>query len=121
MLGGGCGEQLALWIINGRPDLHMYSYDVRRFTLEQMQDVAWAKERSHESYATNYATVFPNDQFLAGRNFQTGPFHEVNIFSSLLHYNYFSYFYRNYLMLIAFLKKYRDGKDLGGSLNRDRM
>lgn len=77
MLGGGCGEQLALWIINGRPDLHMYMCDVRRFTLEQMRDLNWAKERSHESYATNYSTVFPNDQFLAGRNFQTGPFHEV--------------------------------------------
>lgn len=77
MLGGGCGEQLALWIINGRPDLHMYSYDIRRFTLEEMKNIDWVKERSHESYATNYGIVFPNDQFLAGRNFQTDPFHEV--------------------------------------------
>lgn len=77
MLGGGCGEQLALWIINGRPDLHMYSYDIRRFTLDEMRNVDWVKERSHESYATNYSIAFPNDQFLAGRNFQTDPFHEV--------------------------------------------
>jgi len=29
MLGGGCGEQLAHWIIQGRPELHMYAYDIR--------------------------------------------------------------------------------------------
>lgn len=77
MMGGGCGEQLALWIMNGRPDLHMYSFDIRRFTLDQMKSPDWVKERSHESYATTYNIVFPNSQFLAGRNFQTDPFHEV--------------------------------------------
>lgn len=29
MLGGGCGDQIAQWIINGRPSIHMYSCDVR--------------------------------------------------------------------------------------------
>lgn len=29
MLSGGCAEQLALWILNGQPDLHMYNYDIR--------------------------------------------------------------------------------------------
>lgn len=29
VLSGGCGEQLAKWIIHGRPDFHMYSYDIR--------------------------------------------------------------------------------------------
>jgi len=29
MLGGGCGEQMAIWITKGRPDLHMLSYDIR--------------------------------------------------------------------------------------------
>ncbi|XP_065339541.1 sarcosine dehydrogenase, mitochondrial [Cloeon dipterum] len=76
MLGGGCGEQLAQWIINGRPELAMYAYDIRRFTTEQRKDVAWAKERSHESYAKNYSIVFPHDEPLAGRNFKQGPFHK---------------------------------------------
>lgn len=31
MFGGGCGEQIALWIINGRPDKHMFKYDIRRY------------------------------------------------------------------------------------------
>lgn len=29
MLAGGCGIQMAQWIVNGRPDLHMFSYDIR--------------------------------------------------------------------------------------------
>lgn len=30
MLGGGCGQELAHWIIQGRPEKNMYSYDIRR-------------------------------------------------------------------------------------------
>lgn len=30
MLGGGCGEQIARWMINGRPDKYMFNYDIRR-------------------------------------------------------------------------------------------
>lgn len=79
MLGGGCGEQLALWIMNGRPDLHMFNYDIRRFTNKQNEAVEYATERSHESYAKNYSIVFPYDQPLAGRNFQQDPLHKEMI------------------------------------------
>uniref|UniRef100_A0A669CGN3 Sarcosine dehydrogenase n=1 Tax=Oreochromis niloticus TaxID=8128 RepID=A0A669CGN3_ORENI len=30
MLGGGCGRELAHWIIHGRPEKDMYAYDVKR-------------------------------------------------------------------------------------------
>ena len=30
MFSGGCGEQIAEWIINGRPKAHMFFYDIRR-------------------------------------------------------------------------------------------
>ena len=30
MLGGGCGQQLAYWIVHGRPEKDMHSYDIRR-------------------------------------------------------------------------------------------
>lgn len=76
MLGGGCGDQLAQWIVHGRPDLHMFDYDIRRFTPEQRKDAAWVFAKSHESYATNYDIVFPHDEHLAGRNFRQGPFHQ---------------------------------------------
>lgn len=29
MLGGGCGRELARWIVHGRPQLDMYGYDIR--------------------------------------------------------------------------------------------
>lgn len=29
MLSIACGEELAKWIINGRPELHMYKCDIR--------------------------------------------------------------------------------------------
>lgn len=73
MLGGGCAEQLAEWVINGRPSLHMFNYDIARYTDNQRTDREWAIARSHESYAKNYSIVFPNDQPLAGRNFTQDP------------------------------------------------
>ena len=30
MLGGGCGQQLASWIVHGRPEKDMHSYDIRQ-------------------------------------------------------------------------------------------
>jgi len=31
--GAGCGEELATWIIHGRPHLDMFSYDIRQAIL----------------------------------------------------------------------------------------
>lgn len=67
MLGGGCGQQLAQWIVGGRPEMHMHSYDIRRFASQLTNDNLWIRERSHESYANNYQIVFPYDEPLAGR------------------------------------------------------
>lgn len=77
MFGGGCGEQLAKWIVHGRPEFHMFNFDVRRFTASQLSDRKWAVERSHESYAENYAMVFRNAQPLAGRNFHKDALHDT--------------------------------------------
>lgn len=76
MFGGGCGEQLAEWIIHGRPEFHMFNFDIRRFTPKQMTDKKYVKERSHESYAENYAMVFAHVQPLAGRNLRKDPLHD---------------------------------------------
>ncbi|CAG9805929.1 unnamed protein product [Chironomus riparius] len=77
MLSGGCAKQLTSWIIHDRPDLHMFAYDIRRFTPRQRKAYTWAVERSHEAYAKNYSIVFPNDQPLAGRNYFQDPFHKI--------------------------------------------
>ncbi|XP_057326480.1 sarcosine dehydrogenase, mitochondrial [Microplitis mediator] len=79
MYAGGCGEQIASWIVNGRPEKHMFAYDIRRFTSDQVRDPVWANERSHEAYAKNYSIVFPHDSPLSGRNFKKDVFHNLLI------------------------------------------
>ncbi|CAH2316799.1 sarcosine dehydrogenase, mitochondrial [Pelobates cultripes] len=77
MLGGGCGKELAHWIIHGRPEKDMYGYDIRRFHHSLTNHNRWIRERSHESYAKNYSVVFPYDEPLAGRNMRKDPLHEI--------------------------------------------
>ncbi|KAG7498175.1 sarcosine dehydrogenase, mitochondrial [Solea senegalensis] len=77
MLGGGCGKELAHWIIHGRPEKDMYGYDIRRFHNSLTDNDRWIRERSHESYAKNYSVVFPFDEPLASRNMRKDPFHQV--------------------------------------------
>ncbi|XP_054545182.1 sarcosine dehydrogenase, mitochondrial isoform X6 [Talpa occidentalis] len=76
MLGGGCGQELAHWIIHGRPEKDMYGYDIRRFHHSLTDHRRWVRERSHESYAKNYSVVFPHDEPLAGRNMRTDALHQ---------------------------------------------
>lgn len=78
MYGSGCGEQIANWILKGRPDLPMFNYDIRRFTPATRINKAWITETSQEAYAKNYSIVFPHDQPLAGRNCKIDVFHEVS-------------------------------------------
>uniref|UniRef100_A0A1A8PTX8 Sarcosine dehydrogenase, mitochondrial n=3 Tax=Nothobranchius TaxID=28779 RepID=A0A1A8PTX8_9TELE len=77
MLGGGCGRELAHWIIHGRPEKDMYGYDIRRFHSSLTDNKRWIRERSHESYAKNYSVVFPFDEPLASRNMRKDPFHQI--------------------------------------------
>ncbi|XP_029466895.1 sarcosine dehydrogenase, mitochondrial isoform X2 [Rhinatrema bivittatum] len=77
MLGGGCGKELAHWIIHGRPEKDMYAYDIRRFHHSLTNNNRWIRERSHESYAKNYSVVFSYDEPLAGRNMRKDPLYEV--------------------------------------------
>ncbi|TRY74135.1 hypothetical protein DNTS_026682 [Danionella cerebrum] len=73
MLGGGCGKELAHWIVHGRPEKDMYGYDIRRFHHSLTNNNRWIRERSHESYAKNYSVVFPYDEPLASRNMRKDP------------------------------------------------
>lgn len=77
MLSGGCGEQLAKWVVNGRPELDMYSYDIRRFPASMTANSRWLRERSHEAYAKNYSIVYPHDEPLAARNMRRDALHQV--------------------------------------------
>lgn len=78
MMGGGCGNQIAEWVAKGRPELDMFGYDIRRFRSSLNNNKNWIVSRSHESYAKNYAIVFPHDEALAGRNMNKSPIHDVS-------------------------------------------
>ncbi|XP_033643336.1 sarcosine dehydrogenase, mitochondrial-like [Asterias rubens] len=77
MLGGGTGKEMAHWIINGRPELDMYGYDIRRFHPKVSHHAKWVDDRSQEAYAKNYSTVFPHDEPLAGRGMRKDAVHKV--------------------------------------------
>ncbi|XP_045507727.1 sarcosine dehydrogenase, mitochondrial [Colias croceus] len=76
MFSAGCGIQMAEWIIKGRPNYNMFSFDIRRFTPSQMSRAHWARESSFEAYVKNYCVVFPNDEHLAGRDSSHDALHQ---------------------------------------------
>lgn len=73
MFGGGCGWQLAKWIVQGRPDFDMFGYDIRRFAPDLARNADWVRQRSHEAYAKNYSIVYPHDEPLASRKMKRSP------------------------------------------------
>lgn len=76
MLSGGCGQQMAEWVINGSPTLDMFAYDLNRFHPDLGKDITRIREKSHEAYAKNYSIHYALDQALSGRNFRVSPFHQ---------------------------------------------
>ncbi|CAG04873.1 unnamed protein product, partial [Tetraodon nigroviridis] len=54
MLGGGCGRELAHWIIHGRPERDMYGYDIRAY--ETKKNVNY---RYQELLGREYTFDFP--------------------------------------------------------------
>ena len=73
MFGGGCGLQLAKWVVQGVPDMDMYSYDISRFAPKLTRNNPWILQRSHEAYAKNYSIVYPYDEPLASRKMNQSP------------------------------------------------
>lgn len=77
MMGGGCGRELAHWVVKGHPTVDMFSMEPSRFSREVNSDKRWIDERSHEAYAKNYAVVWPHDAPLAARDMRTDPLHKA--------------------------------------------
>ncbi|MCL4145472.1 UNVERIFIED_CONTAM: hypothetical protein GTU68_024230 [Idotea baltica] len=77
MFGGGCGNQMAHWVTKGRPELDMFSFDIRRFNPTTTRDKTWVVPRCHEAYAKNYSIPYPHDEPLAGRGRIKDPLHDI--------------------------------------------
>jgi sarcosine dehydrogenase len=77
MLAGGCGKQMADWIVDSYPSLDIFSYDISRFHTSLYNNNNWIKERSKESYEKNYSIYFSRDQPLVGRNQRKSAIHDI--------------------------------------------
>ncbi|KAG7165349.1 Sarcosine dehydrogenase-like, partial [Homarus americanus] len=76
-LSGGCGEQIAKWVVEGRPEIPMFIYDIRRFHPLLCSNRAWILARTHEKLLSHYNIIFPHDEPLAGRRQRCSPLHQV--------------------------------------------
>ncbi|XP_064088685.1 sarcosine dehydrogenase, mitochondrial-like [Macrobrachium nipponense] len=76
-LSGGCGDQMAKWIVRGRPELDMFSFDVRRLHAPLSSKKSWVDSKVHESYSKRYSIHFKHDEPLAGRGQRLSPLHKL--------------------------------------------
>ncbi|MDP9271657.1 MAG: FAD-dependent oxidoreductase [Chloroflexota bacterium] len=69
---GGMGRQLAQWIVDGEPELDLWTMDIRRFGA-QYSSRAYTLARTTEVYATYYDIHYPNEERQAGRPLRLSP------------------------------------------------
>ncbi len=74
--GGGAGEMMAEWIVEGRPSLDLWPLDVRRFGVHHGTR-AFMYPRAVEHYAHHYKMRFPGEGSVAARNVRLSPLHET--------------------------------------------
>jgi glycine cleavage system aminomethyltransferase T/glycine/D-amino acid oxidase-like deaminating enzyme len=69
---GGMGRQMAHWIVDGEPELDLWTMDIRRFG-SQYRSQAYTLARTTEVYATYYDIHYPNEERHAGRPLRLSP------------------------------------------------
>ncbi|KAK3861533.1 hypothetical protein Pcinc_032521 [Petrolisthes cinctipes] len=75
-MSGGCGQQMAHWVVEGRPTIDMFTYDVRRLNPGLTRDQGWVLNRSGDKYSKNYSIAFPHDESLFCRGKRLSPLHQ---------------------------------------------
>ncbi len=73
--GGGIGEALASWMIDGYQPYDLSMVDPARFAPEQ-DNLIYLRERVTESLGTHYLMAYPNRELQTGRNLRVSPVHE---------------------------------------------
>ncbi len=73
--GGGIGEALASWMIDGYQPYDLSMVDPARFAPEQ-DNLTYLRERVTESLGTHYLMAYPNRELQTGRNLRVSPVHE---------------------------------------------
>jgi dimethylglycine dehydrogenase len=73
--GGGAGKAIAEWILEGRPDIDLWSIDRRRY--KAYATTEYTVEKAVEVYQNEYAMSFPFEERPAGRPAYTSPLYET--------------------------------------------
>ena len=72
---GGAGRGLAEWIIDGRPSLDLWSFDVRRFGPFHAES-PYLDQRALQSYGRYYKLHWPFEETQAGRKIKCSPLYD---------------------------------------------
>ena len=73
--GGGAGEMIAEWVVDGAPSLDLWPLDVRRFGPHHGTR-AFMYPRAVEHYAHHYKMRYPGQEHDSARNLRLSPLHE---------------------------------------------
>ena len=73
--GGGAGEMIAEWILEGRPSLDLWPLDIRRFGPHQSAR-SYMYPRAVEHYAHHYKMRYPGQESGVARNLRLSPLYE---------------------------------------------
>ena len=73
--GGGAGEMIAEWLVEGRPGLDLWPLDVRRFGPHQGTR-HYMYPRAVEHYAHHYKIRYPGQESSVARNLRKSPLYE---------------------------------------------
>jgi 4-methylaminobutanoate oxidase (formaldehyde-forming) len=72
--GGGAGEMIAEWVVDGRPSLDLWPLDVRRFGPHHGTR-AFMYPRAVEHYAHHYKMRYPGQEHESARHLRLSPLH----------------------------------------------
>jgi len=73
--GGGAGEMIAEWLLEGRPSLNLWPLDIKRFGPHQSART-YMYPRAVEHYAHHYKMRYPGQESDVARNLRLSPLHE---------------------------------------------
>jgi len=91
---GGIGHYLAGWIMNGEPEIDLWSVDSRRYG--SYANWAYNHEKIEDTYPRLYSIIFPNDWRDAARPNRTAPIYEYQKQAGAVFGDYFGWECPNY-------------------------
>jgi 4-methylaminobutanoate oxidase (formaldehyde-forming) len=74
--GGGAGEMMAEWIVDGKPSLNLWPLDIRRFSFHHAAK-HFIYPRAVDLYGKYYAVGYPRAEHHSARGIRRSPLYEV--------------------------------------------